>query len=257
MQQKVFFKDSNGLKVCGILSDPKSKLSDKSPILIMSHGLGMSKDIRRFLAMQDVLNNKGIATLRIDLFGHGESDGEFEDLTATKSTDDILKAIEFLKKKGYKKIALAGGSFGGFVSLLAASKTKYIKFLLLVSPASTYSFREIVTNGRRLIRKWREFDYKRHVEGDDRNRKFKYTFFKDFMSYDPLKVAKDVKVPVLIIHGSKDDVIPLEKSVALINCFEDCLLLVVGGADHEYTGKYTFNRIIELATDFVIDKFND
>jgi esterase/lipase len=89
--------------------------------ILMCHGLGSNKDNTSYLTLQTKLNASKITTFRIDLLGHGESDGEFDDLTLTETIDDILCAKQELERRGYTKIGFIGSSFGGVGGIIAAS----------------------------------------------------------------------------------------------------------------------------------------
>ena len=93
MEEKVFFENSKGDKLCGILSDPGSKI-----IVVMCHGFASGKDSNTNKRLQKELNDKGIATFRFDFYGHEESEGDFENITISEAIDDTLKAIELYEK---------------------------------------------------------------------------------------------------------------------------------------------------------------
>ncbi|GAH38486.1 unnamed protein product, partial [marine sediment metagenome] len=88
--------------------------------MILCHGFSTCKDSYTYVRLEEILNGKGISTFRFDFFAHGESEGEFEDITISEAVDDILNAIRFLKESGYLKIGLVGSSFGGIASVIVA-----------------------------------------------------------------------------------------------------------------------------------------
>ena len=88
MKEKIFFEDSKGNKVCGIISNPSGNKT--KPIIILCHGFSSSKDSRTYLTLQKSLNQKNISIFRIDFYGHGESDGKFEDVTTSLAVDDLI-----------------------------------------------------------------------------------------------------------------------------------------------------------------------
>ncbi len=119
MDSKIFFKNSKGNKLCGIVNNPsKSKVK---PIIVLAHGFSSNKNSGTYTVLTERLAKYNISTLRFDFYGHGESEGRFEDITISEAVDDILQAIKYLKLQGYKKIGLMGSSFGGISSIIAAS----------------------------------------------------------------------------------------------------------------------------------------
>jgi len=77
MKEKLFFKNSKGNKLCGILSSV-----NKDRIIILCHGFSSNKDTQTFPILEKIFN-KNISTFRFDFYGHGESEGKFEDITVS------------------------------------------------------------------------------------------------------------------------------------------------------------------------------
>jgi len=75
------------------------------------------------LRLEEILNRRKFSTFRFDFFGHGESAGEFADMTISETVDDVRSAVLFLKSSGYDRMGLVGSSFGGFASILAAGQS--------------------------------------------------------------------------------------------------------------------------------------
>ncbi len=97
MSEKIYFLNSKGDKLCGILSNPRT--NKNGPIMILCHGIPSSKDNFTSTHLEKLLNEKNIATLRFDLFGNGESEGNFEEITISECIDDIMQAIRYIKGK--------------------------------------------------------------------------------------------------------------------------------------------------------------
>ena len=78
MKEKfLFFKNKSDEKLAGILHLPKKKRKEG---LILCHGFGSSKSARKFTILARYLCQKGFAVFRFDFSGHGDSEGDFEDL---------------------------------------------------------------------------------------------------------------------------------------------------------------------------------
>jgi len=102
--EKVAFKNSRNKTLIGNLSSLKSK-----SIIILTHALANDKSERGKLdAVTNKLNESGFNTLAFDFSGCGESDDDT--ISVEKQVDDLKSAIEFVKKKGFEKIALFGHS---------------------------------------------------------------------------------------------------------------------------------------------------
>lgn len=250
MEKKIYFKNSKGNKLCGILSNPIS--NKKQPIIILSHGFSTSKNSRTYLRLQNILNKHQISNLRFDFFGHGESEGKIEDITISEAVDDILNAIKFLKNQGYTKIGLFGSSFGGIASLITASKTDDLFLLVLKSPVSNYEEKEIATKSKKELEDWKNKGFRYYVSGDGRKLKLNYTFFKDFKNNNGYKAAKKIKIPTLIVHGDNDETVPIEQSKKTANLIKNCKLEIVKGADHRYSKPKDFEKMLDLISNFIV-----
>jgi dipeptidyl aminopeptidase/acylaminoacyl peptidase len=250
MKEKLFFKNSRGNKLCAILSNPTS---DKSkPVIILCHGFATSKDGFTFTRLEEILGRKGISTFRFDFFGHGESEGKLEEITASEAVDDILKALEFLQNKGYVKIGLVGSSFGGFASLIAASKTAGFYLLALKSPVSDYKGFISSQQNREEIEKWKEKGFMDYAAADGQKVKINYAFFEDAEKISGYDAARKIKVPALIVHGDSDKVVPVGQSKKLATLIRSSSLKIIKGADHRYSKPEDFEKMLQLVSDFII-----
>jgi len=91
--EKVFF-ESEGMKISGILHLPDQK---NPPCVIASHGLLSSKDSEKYIALGEKISREGMAMLRFDFRGIGESEGSEEDNTVSKKIADLSAAIDFIR----------------------------------------------------------------------------------------------------------------------------------------------------------------
>ncbi|WP_288901301.1 alpha/beta fold hydrolase [uncultured Sneathiella sp.] len=89
---------------------------------LFAHCFTCSKDVFAASRVAGALANLGIATLRFDFTGLGESDGEFENTNFTSNIADLLCAAEFLAEKYEAPKLLIGHSLGGAAVLAAASE---------------------------------------------------------------------------------------------------------------------------------------
>ena len=251
MKEKLHFKSSRETRLCGILSNPTNNRA--KPVVILCHGFSTSKDGRTYVRLEEILNKHGISTFRFDFFGHGESEGPFEEITTSEAADDVLKAIEFLKESGYAKIGLFGSSFGGMASILAASRSDDLYLLALKSPVSDY---ESMTHTRRSAQEIRDWKEKGFVELDRVNneeRRLNYTFYEDTEKIDAYGACEKIKIPALIVHGEADETVPLEQSRKAAGLIENCRLEIIEGCDHTYSDPDHFERLLKLISGFITE----
>jgi len=251
MEKKVYFQNSKGDKLCAILLCPsrsKSKL-----VVILAHGFSTHKNSGINIVFAKRLDKQDISTFRFDFYGHGESEGKFEDITISEAVDDILQAIKYLKSQGYKKVGLMGSSFGGMSSIIAASKTKDLYLLALKSPVSNYLDKETGTKPEEEIDEWKKKGFRYYTSGDGRKSKLNYSFYEDFEYNDGYKAAPKINIPTLIVHGDEDETVPYKQSAKTSKLIPDCKLHTVTGGNHRYDNPKHREEMWEVIVDFIVE----
>ncbi|MCX6818992.1 MAG: alpha/beta fold hydrolase [Candidatus Aenigmarchaeota archaeon] len=249
MQEKLFFRDSRGNRVCGIIS-----ATDKNRhVIILCHGFASGKHSKTHTTLEKMLNEKGISTLRFDFFGHGESEGRLEDLTISRAVDDIMSAIALLKKRGYSKFGLVGSSFGGAASILAASKAKLF-VLALKAPVSDFEDLAVGRFDEELLKEWKRKGIITYKQPGGLDVTLRYGFFDDMKKNNGYEAAKRIKAPTIIVHGDKDDVVSIEQSRKTAKLIKNCRLEIIKGAGHDFAKPEQFEKMVELITGFIVEK---
>ena len=252
MKRKNFFRSSKDHRLCGVLSDP---VSDRSrPLIVLCHGFSTSKAGRTYTRLEKIFNQRSFSTFRFDFFGHGESEGEFSEITISEAVDGVRSAIRFVKDAGYTRLGLVGSSFGGFASILTAGQSDDLFVLALKSPVSDYLGLLIARDRDTDIETWRRKGFITIEGTDGRSLRLNYSFFADAEGINGYAVAENIKVPTLIVHGDRDETVPLEQSRKAAELIPRCDLKVIKGADHVYSVPEHFEQMIDLISDFVISK---
>lgn len=229
---KVFFQNSKGLKISGIIERPNK---DSNRVVILIHGYSSNKDRPLPLLMSTELSKRGVNSFRIDLNGCGESEGEFKYQTITSTVDDVEAAIKYLKSIGYSQIELFGASAGGLTAMAVARKHPEIAKLGLKCPVSDYADQKTKRKGQQGIEEWKNSGfmiYKSSSSG--REYEIDYSVFEDYKNYVMFDKVKDIKCPTLIIHGDGDDVVDVEYSKRLVKNFPNAKLVIMPGANHTF-----------------------
>ncbi|KKQ01977.1 MAG: hypothetical protein US11_C0002G0036 [Candidatus Roizmanbacteria bacterium GW2011_GWA2_36_23] len=249
MESKLYFYNSKGNKLCGILADPGSK--PKSVIIIV-HGFNSNKNTKNFVRLKEILYENKIASFRFDIFGHGESEGDFAELTISEAVDDILQSIKYLKKIGYSKIGLVGSSFGGNASIIVASKYKDLSLLVLKSPVSDYEERNQKMLSRSELEDWKSKGY-RDMNDDGKIIKINYAFVVDYINNNGYEVANLINIPTLIVHGDADESVPVRQSIKISKLIPNCSLVLIHGANHVYTKPEHAQQMLKHISEFIIN----
>lgn len=131
--------DSNGLKLFGVLHMPEKPVQTRVPAVLYCHGFGGNKIGKFRLAVRQAerLAQAGIASLRIDFRGSGDSEGEFADTTIQTQLEDARVALEYLHNLPHidpDNIAILARSLGGAIATQLASEFTPIKALALWCP---------------------------------------------------------------------------------------------------------------------------
>jgi uncharacterized protein len=226
--EKVFFENSQGLNLCGILEEPNPT---KEKVVIMVHGYASHKNRTTSRLLLEEFATRNINSFRIDLDGCGESEGNFAEQTISSAIDDILAAIKFVEGRGYTIIDLLGSSAGGLAVMGAALKSKPHK-IGLKAPVSDVPRQQLSKRGEKEIREWKEKGFRIKINKDGSSFTSNYTFFEDAKKYVMYDNVKEITCPVLILHGDADESIPVEQSKKIAANFPNATLKIIPGADH-------------------------
>jgi len=130
---------SQSYKLFSVIHLPSSD-AGPFPVVILCHGLGGSK-VGRFrypIQLSEHLAKNGIASIRFDFRGNGDSEGSFVETTPESCVEDLKSIIKWVSEEALfdtSRLGLFGRSFGGVVSLLcAAENPKAISALAVQSP---------------------------------------------------------------------------------------------------------------------------
>ena len=90
-----------------------------------------------FLVLSDYFTRNGIAVLRYDDRGVGDSEGDFSDATSFDFANDADAAVAYLKSNfDFSAIGLAGHSEGGVIAPIVANQSKDVDFIILMAGSS-------------------------------------------------------------------------------------------------------------------------
>jgi len=231
MEIAVEFKNNKGITLRGFVHEPKKY----DTAIIKLHGFPSStgKSARTFC---NAANLFGYLAFRFDFSGSGDSDGEFEDKLMSQEVKDIRAAIDYLAERyKFQHLVLIGGSTGAIDAALYAhtdprvTKLVLIAGLLDLKKGATYDFTE---------EQIQNFEEKGYIVYDrpDRwyhNKRLKKAFYDEFFALDIEKAIKDYHNPLLVIHGDKDEGVPVTDGKALYAAANDPKqLVIIKGADH-------------------------
>lgn len=249
MQQKVTFQNSHGHKLAGVLHIPDKQ--GRFPAIIRIHGFMSNKDGKSSTTFAQEFKNDYVY-LRFDLAGHGESQGEFDDLTMTRCIDDTKAAINFISKQekiDKERIGIIGSSLGGAVAIYITANNPNIRAAVFLAPVSDW--KKNFNKEKWSPKKW-EKTGERFFENRDTGKKkrLKYDYYKDAVSYNLYQEAEKIKVPTLIIQGTQDKSIPMETTTELVKHLSNPHLEIIEDADHNFREPEHFKQMIQKSVEF-------
>ena len=129
--------ENQGQKIFGIYHRPVGIL--KGPAVLMCHGFAGTKSgrFRSCVLLAEKLAEHGIASLRFDFRGSGDSEGDFSEMTIESEVSDATLAMYHLLKMPEvdpTRIGSFGRSLGGIISILSAKNFPQVKSLALWAP---------------------------------------------------------------------------------------------------------------------------
>ncbi len=243
---RVDFQNSRGLNLVGDFYSAESE-----SVIIMAHGFtGDRAEWGRLTKAAQAFNDAGYNVLNFDFSGCGESDDD--SLTVDKQVDDLENAIKFVDDSmGLKRIGLFGLSLGGLVTAKAcgAYNDERIKTMVWWAPVtaakknygqkkfSAEQLEELEEKG--YITKYRDKGVRKKIMIDRQ-------MIADREGVDQELLLSKIRCPVLILHGDKDDMVPLQDSKNAMQYLPPgSRLEIIPGADHGFYEQ--LDRFIELS----------
>jgi pimeloyl-ACP methyl ester carboxylesterase len=146
--------------------------------------------------------------IRFDMRGHGLSGGRLADQLISSSVKDILKIIDFV---GKRPVVLHGSSMGGWVALIAAMQRQAQTLgLMLIAPAFNFIQNNFASQPAQLLQNWKTRGYMSFPDAyGEEPYTLSYRVIADARPYDVLDRPVRLNIPVHIVHGENDPIVPI------------------------------------------------
>lgn len=253
MENKEFFINCDGMKVHAKLDFPEEERG-QYPLLILFHGLTGHMEETHILTAAVAAKDMGFAVLRIEFYGHGKSDGAFEDHTVLIWLSQAMRIVDYARNLDFvSDIYLCGHSQGGFTAILTAGlMPDRIKGLIPMSPAM------VIQDG---ARKGNMFG----ISYNPDNPPDRFPFLDGrFLNSNYMRAARIAPVDecirnyhgtVLIIHGTGDEMVPYQYAKELEDKYRkngnEVRLVSIENADHCYTHPGDLEQMKEALKQFL------
>lgn len=230
------------------------------PLVIFVHGFKGFKDWGYWNLLADYFAEEGFAFVKLNLSHNGttpENDSDLHDMDAfgnnnfTIELSDLQTLLNYLysndcpfkNQLNLDKIGMIGHSRGGGLVLLYAATEPRIKAVATWASVSALN----PGWGPEVLEKWK-------AEGVVYNLNTRtnlqmplyYQLFEDYMAhadqYNVAEATKNLKQPLLIVHGDSDPVVPISKAHELKEAKPEAAIFILAGADHAFGGSHPYQK---------------
>lgn len=184
--------------------------------------------------------------VRFDYFGHGESEGLFQDGTISRWRADALAVIDDLTDG---PLVLVGSSMGGWLACLAAiSRPDRVKALVLIAPAPDFTEKlmapELSAEAKAAIA--RDGVWIRPSDYDDGGYAITRELLDDGARWSILPGPVPIDVPVRVLQGGADPDVPWTHALELANALtsNDVIFTLIKDGDHRLSRPQDLERLV-------------
>ena len=239
MNKYKFLKISSSKKIRYLINKYKKK-----PFVVFLHGFMSDLEGEKPKKILKYCNSKKISFFALEYSGHGKSSGKFTQGNISKWTNEVRVSIKRIIKKN--KFVLVGSSMGSWISL---NQFRFFNNQILgfLGIGSAPEFLENLM--------WKKFSKKikkeikkkgiYNLKHGNYEYPITYQLIKDGRKNKILNKKIINKIYVTMIHGKKDEVVPVNYSKKVLKIFKNAnkKLLIVKNGDHSLSSKRNLNKI--------------
>jgi pimeloyl-ACP methyl ester carboxylesterase len=248
------------------------------PIVLFCHGYKGFKDWGAWNIMAETIAKDHCCFIKFNFSHNGgtmDNPIDFPDLEAfgnnnyTKELDDLNDVINWIEKQfksnshlDTNQLCLVGHSRGGGITILKASEDERVKKLITLASVSDFGKRTATIGD---LKEWKEEGVKYVLNGRTKQQMpHFYQFYEDFKANEKRlhieSAIKQLKIPILIIHGDNDTSVSINEAKELQQWQPKSELKIIEGADHVFNTKHPWfsdnlspqlNKISQLILDFI------
>lgn len=249
MENREFYIKCDGINLHAKLDFPRED-KEKYPCVIVVHGLTGHMEETHIKAVANACNEMGYAALRVDMYGHGKSEGEFKNHTVTHWVLELMQIIDYVNSLEFvTDVYLTGHSQGGLtVILTAAVKKDAIKAIMPLSPA--LMAKDVALHGG-----FPNTEYDPDNMGENIMLFGEHEISTNYMRtcrFLPIDEAiHDFDKKVLLVHADTDELVPYRYAVEAQKKYKDARLVTIPDDDHCYL------KHLSMVTDAVKEFLQD
>ena len=245
--KKITFENSSGHKLAALLDQPV----DDQPVAyaLFAHCFTCSKNYKGVARVSRALAAEGIAVLRFDFTGLGESEGDFSDTTFSSNVSDLLAAAEFMGQELEAPKILIGHSLGGAAVLQAASRIPSAAAVVTIAaPSSLDHLAGLIRSSSSEIESAGEAEVK--IGG--RPFKIRREFLDDLSAVNMDEAISGLGKALMVFHSPRDSTVGIEHASRIFETArQPKSIIALDEADHLLSraedGRYVGSMIASWA----------
>ena len=202
--ETVTFRGSLGSELAARLESPKT-----APLAyaIFAHCFTCGKDSSAAVRVSRALAARGVAVLRFDFTGLGQSGGDFADSSFSSNAADLLAAAEYLRTTYAAPALLIGHSLGGAAVLAAAGAIPEVRAVATIgAPSEVAHVAHHLGSHRDAI----EAEGRAEVRLGGRSLTITRQFVDDLSKHDLLDLVGRLRRPLLVMHAPRDEIVGID-----------------------------------------------
>lgn len=214
----------------------------KRPVVVLVPGFLDSQEEEYLKDLSKLFLNNNFVVVRFDyIHGFGSNSPGPEKATLSRQMEDITRVVEHIIRRSYvdaTKIFLVGRCMGGVSSVLMSSFDERIAAVVVINSPMHFEDTFFTRKDPREMSRIRLKQYF-HLfhEGLGKEVRINYTFFEDGMKKDMPRAMRNLKQPLLIIYGKKDEVVPETNVESLFeHAIDPKELVLMDSLDHDISG---------------------
>lgn len=206
---KADFRNKQGEILSGLLEMPEST---PQHFAIFAHCFTCSKNIAAASRITRALAGQGVATLRFDFTGLGNSDGDFANTNFSSNVQDLIAAAEFLEENYRAPSILVGHSLGGAAVLAAGKAIESANAIVTIgAPATAEHVKHLFADSEEVIKANEEAQ----VDLGGRSFNIKRQFLVDIDKYNTTQHIGSLKKALLVCHSPIDTIVSIDEAAKI------------------------------------------
>lgn len=242
---KFTFENKQQEQLSGLLEMPDKPVT-ANQFAIFAHCFTCGKDIAAATRISRALAQKGIAVLRFDFTGLGNSDGDFANTNFSSNVADLLAAAAALKTRYQAPTLLIGHSLGGAAVLSAAEQLPSVRAIATIAaPATASHVQHLFVDHHESIME----DGLASVRLGVRAFTIKKQLLEDLKQHAAPDHIRNLDAALLVFHSPEDDTVPISEAARIYRqARHPKSFISLHDADHLLTRKEDAQYVAETLT---------